>query len=580
MARTPAQTVNHLFCLALRAVGRTPHTVGIGRVMARKGAVIVVGAGLGGMAAAIVAADRGRVVRLVEKSDKVGGAAAFSGGQVWVGANSVADREGIPDSIEETLAYVRASAAKDRASFDDRMAERWIRSAPEAATYFEQKGVIEWELIPDYPDYYYPDLPGAKAQGRYLTGAMFDATTLGAFRDALHVSPHFPVGITYPEMFSWGGMSSRTRWDHELLQRRRDDGILTFGPGVVGAFFRAVLARRVELLRSHAGTTLLSTDGVVTGIRVRSAGADVDLRGVVILATGAHDWSDDLVARYIDLPADQRGSVAPSSLTGDGIAMAVASGAAVQALPPWAAPVLPGYRLAASAFAGDTRYRACFEHCLPHTFLVNGNGQRFCDDSFHSAIVSAALRVDPAGQRINLPLFMIWDAQHHAKYGLGGTMPGQAYPDSLVASAATLRDLARQLSITPGALEHSADRFNASAVRGEDPEFGRGSNLSVRRFRGDWTHQPNPCIGPVTKAPFFGMPLRLLSTGIAAVGVSTDDCARALRADGSVIHGLYAIGECSGRAATGVGYNSGYSLSRAMAFGYIAALHAADQTLA
>jgi 3-oxosteroid 1-dehydrogenase len=36
------------------------------------------------------------------------------------------------------------------------------------------------------------------------------------------------------------------------------------------------------------------------------------------------------------------------------------------------------------------------------------------------------------------------------------------------------------------------------------------------------------------------------------------------------------VGEASARAAAGVGYNSGYSLSRAMAFGWIAAGHAAD----
>ena len=72
------------------------------------------------------------------------------------------------------------------------------------------------------------------------------------------------------------------------------------------------------------------------------------------------------------------------------------------------------------------------------------------------------------------------------------------------------------------------------------------------------------------------MRMRLLNTGIAAGGVRTDTDARALRADGSAIDGLYVVGEASARAAAGVGYNSGYSLSRAMAFGWIAAGHAAD----
>jgi len=96
----------------------------------------------------------------------------------------------------------------------------------------------------------------------------------------------------------------------------------------------------------------------------------------------------------------------------------------------------------------------------------------------------------------------------------------------------------------------------------------------VRRFRGDWNHRPNPCLGPVVEPPFFGMRMRLLNTGIAAAGVRAGSFGRVLTEDGDVIDNLYAVGECSDRAAAGVGYNSGYSLSRAMTYGYLAALDA------
>ena len=171
---------------------------------------------------------------------------------------------------------------------------------------------------------------------------------------------------------------------------------------------------------------------------------------------------------------------------------------------------------------------------------------------------------------------MVWDENHHAKYGLGRAMPGEPYPEGLVTSAPTLAELAGQLGIDAAGLVATAERFNTMAQSGSDVDFGRGSNLSVRRFRGDWNHQPNPNMGPVALAPFHGMRMRLLNTGIAAGGVRTDADARALRADGSAIDGLYVVGEASARAAAGVGYNSGYSLSRAMAFGWIAAGHAAD----
>lgn len=531
--------------------------------------VVVVGAGIGGMTAAITAAERGLRVVLVEKGAKVGGAAAYSGGQVWVGGNHVAEREGVADSAADTLDYVAAAASRDAASLDRRLAVQWIEGAAAAARFLEDLGVITWEVVPGYPDYYYPDLPGSRAAGRYLTGAPFDGRTLGADRDRLLVGPHFPVGIRYGEMFAWGGLSSKTEWDLDLVARRRAADVLTFGAGITAALFRGVLDRDVDVRTEHDVVGLVVEGGAVTGVRLRGPGGPSTITGQVVLATGAHDWSEELSARFTGISPDDGGSVAPPTVTGDAIGLVEPVGGAPDSLPAWAAPVLPGYRLETPAFDGDTGYRACFEHCLPHTFLVNDRGERFCDDAFHSRIVAAALEDDGHGG--NLPFFMIWDSQHHRKYGLGATPPGGEYPVGLVSRAPTLDGLAAALGLPGQALEAAAARFNEHAADGRDPDFGRGTNLSVRLFRGDGRHAVNPNVGPVVQAPFFGMRMRLLKTGIAAAGVRTGDRGRVLDAAGDPVRGLYAVGECSARAAAGVGYNSGYSLSRAMAYGFLAA---------
>lgn len=536
--------------------------------------MIVVGAGLGGLSAAITAADRGLDVVLLEAGPTVGGAAGYSGGQVWVGGNHVAARDGVDDSVDRALRYVQGAASRDTASVDPSLAREWLEAAARAARYFEDQGVIRWGIVPDYPDYYFPEVDGSVPTGRYLTSTPYDGRQLGAERERLHVSPHFPVGVTYGEMFSWGGLSSKTAFDWDLVAERRATDTLTFGTGITAPFFKAALDRGVDVRTGHRVVALEQRGDAVVGVRVETADGDERrFSGPVILATGAHDWSESLMARFTGIPPTDGGSVAPPSLRGDAVDLVEAVGGTAAALPAWAAPVLPGYRLDEPAFPGDSGFRACYEHCLPHTFIVDRTGNRFCDDSFHSRIVAHVLRDQ---QDADFPIFMVWDSQHHRKYGLGPTMPGGEYPDGLVVSGATLAELAAELGVPGDALQATADRYNVGAAEGEDREFGRGSNLSVRRFRGDGRQQPNPCVGPVAEGPFFGMRLRLLSTGIAAAGVRAGSRGRAERADGSVIEGLYAIGECSARAAAGVGYNSGYSLSRAMAFGFLAANEVAD----
>ncbi|MFD0539657.1 FAD-binding protein [Actinomadura luteofluorescens] len=51
---------------------------------------LCVGGGLGGLAGAVRAHDLGADVLVVERSDMVGGVAAYSGGFVWVGASGLA----------------------------------------------------------------------------------------------------------------------------------------------------------------------------------------------------------------------------------------------------------------------------------------------------------------------------------------------------------------------------------------------------------------------------------------------------------------------------------------------------------
>jgi 3-oxosteroid 1-dehydrogenase len=169
---------------------------------------------------------------------------------------------------------------------------------------------------------------------------------------------------------------------------------------------------------------------------------------------------------------------------------------------------------------------------------------------------------------MHLPFFMVFDEQHHQKYGLGATLPGGAYPEGMVQSAPTLQALGAQLGIDGTELAKTAQRFNAYAVQGIDPDFGRGTVDYVRRFAGDPNHTPSPVLGPVDTAPFFGFRLRFVGTGIGSSGIHVDADGHVLDTLGQVIPGLHAVGSCAAYTTMGTGYNSGFALGRGLTQAY------------
>src|SRR5688500_17105573 len=67
--------------------------------------VLVIGTGGAGLAAALGAHDAGAKVVVIEKSGKVGGTTAVSGGVLWIPNNHHMTEVGISDSRDEALRY-------------------------------------------------------------------------------------------------------------------------------------------------------------------------------------------------------------------------------------------------------------------------------------------------------------------------------------------------------------------------------------------------------------------------------------------------------------------------------------------
>lgn len=520
--------------------------------------VICVGAGLGGLAAAVRAKDLGLSVLLLEASPFVGGAAAYSGGLCWIPGL------GDGDSIEAAASYL--AYAEGEHGFADEDLRLGVLAAMRDGARFYRRAGIPLDVVPGNPDVFYPQAPGSVSSGR-----MFEASlageALGGWRDGLMPSPHYRIGLTHHEFY---GPDLDAAQQAALLEKRRSKDFLTFGPGLTGVFARAALVDgNVPCLTRHRVRRLLADGGRITGVEVEADGRTVRFTAGlgVLIATGGYGWADD-AADLEGLPDFV--DAGPPSIAGDHLALATALGAAM------VRGNGPQFCLGATV---DNRQlhpgtdkvlcRQLFDVLgMPHTLVVNRDGLRFGDESYYVGINEALRAWDPLRKRwSNFPCFLIFDEQYRRKYAATGLGPGEGYLEH-VTRAGSLAALARKISVD-GRLTSTVARFNDNALRGEDPDFSRGASAFVRRRYGDRSHRPNANLGPVSEPPYYALPLRLLGTGMCTFGLSTDANARVLRRDGSVIGGLFATGNAVATTEFR-NYVTGYANSRNFAMAYAA----------
>jgi 3-oxosteroid 1-dehydrogenase len=494
-----------------------------------------------------------------------------------MGANHVAARDGIPDSAEATERYVRSIANGSPEALDVEAMRRWLSAGRDALAYWERLGAVRWTVIPGLPDYH-GAADGAALEGRYLTSEPFAGSQLGPWRELLRTSPYFPVGLTYPEMLDRGRRSSLVSSGARAkpvdvpafgssaaggLVQPADPDRLTFGPGLVAGFLSRVLAEPGIEIRLSERVTALRTDaaGRVVGVVAHGSAGSAEYDGPVVLATSTFDWDPELVQEFLGIDPEDFGSVAPRSLRGDGIRLARSVGGATARIPATTVPMKPGW----SADSGEG-FAYGPEYALPHGIIVDRTGRRFCDESYWVDIIRTTLDVENP----HLPFFLVWDEQHHRKYGLGSTPPGGAYTSDVV-TGRTLEEVGRQLGVDEAQLAETVAEFNRYAVVGQDPAFGRGTVGYARQFAGDPSQEPNPVLGEVSEPPFFGLRLRLVSTAIGCSGIHIDSEGRVRSERGGVVDGLYAVGSCTATTTSGSGYNSGFALSRGLTLAYLVA---------
>ncbi|WP_420383494.1 FAD-binding protein [Novosphingobium sp.] len=545
--------------------------------------VLVVGSGAGGMLSALVAATNHAKVLIIEKAALWGGTSATSGGGIWIPGSDQARAAGFEDNLDDAFTYVRALSADNvpdaniRAFVDNAAAMlRWV-TAHTKVVYTAQP----------YPDYH-AENPGGSATGfRTHLPELFDGKLLGAdVKTQRFSSPaaslfgylNWTFSETYLLLFrTKGWMQGLTRslakywFDWPFRFGSRKDRRLTLGNALTGGLRLALNEAGVPLWLSTPMQDLVYENGRVTGVIVTHGGRTMRIRARkgVVLAAGGFDKSQALRDAHAPLYRNAHLSGGVESNTGDSIRAGAAVGAGTMNLQSaWAAPVFH--------VPGEDRGRlVTIERALPGCIMVNQKGQRYLNEAASYHIVGQQMARREAEFGDASPCWMVFDHRYRHSFPMGPLLP--LVPDWLQAAGVrktlkkgrTIAELAGVIGVDPAALAATIARFNQGAAVGEDPEFHRGE-AAYDRMYGDYRHQPNPCLRPLTEAPFYAMPIYPGDIGTNG-GLTTNARAQVINEAGEPIAGLYAVGN---NAASSMGESypgAGVTIGPAMTFGYIAA---------
>ncbi len=535
--------------------------------------VVVVGSGAAGMTAALTVAKRGLSCVVVEKAPTFGGSAARSGAGIWIPNNPVALAAGVPDSYDKGTRYLAAvvgdgsSPARQKAFLDN---------GPQMIAFVLANSPLRFRWMDGYSDYY-PELPGGMPNGRSIEPDMFDGNLLGA--ELANLNPAYlpvPAGlVVFSSEYKWlnlatvnakGFAVSAGCVGRYLSATAAGKKPLTMGQALAAGLRAGLLGANVPVWLNTPLTDLNIEGDRVTGVVVTSNGIPglVRARRGVIVGSGGFEHNAAMRNQYQQQPIGTAWTVGAKENTGDGIQAGLRAGAALNLMEDsWWGPAIP---------LPDEPYFCLSERTLPGSLIVNQAGSRFVNEAApYSDVVHVMYSKNPAAP--DIPAWMITDQNYRNRYLFRDVLPALPLPDAWYQSGAVLNawsieDLASKAGLPPAALRATVDRFNGFAFSGTDSDFARGRSVYDHYFT-DPAAIPNSCLAPLWEAPFYAFKIVPGDLGTKG-GMVTDERARVLRADGSVIKGLWAAGNASA-AVMGHSYaGAGSTIGPAMTFGYVA----------
>ncbi|WP_090045762.1 FAD-dependent oxidoreductase [Limnohabitans sp. 2KL-27] len=555
--------------------------------------LLVVGSGAAGLTCAITAKKRGLNVVVIEKEPVFGGTTALSGGVLWVPLNTHGRQQNPQDTLDAVRTYMMQETG---AYYDEAAVAAFLDQGPKMVDFLERETAMQF--IPTlYPDYH-PDVPGGAAIGRSILAKPYDIRGLG--KDMPRLKPPLKTITFIGMMFN----SSNADLKHffqftksltsfvyvakrlvnhikELVLYQRAINV-TSGNALAARLAQSALDLGIPILTSTPAKRVLTENGQVVGMQVGGEGGDRDIRASrgVVLACGGFPQDVQRIAKAY--PHLQSGgehlSPTPETNTGDGVRMAETAGADVDLRFKDAAAWMPVSKVP----FGNGEF-GVFPHLLdrykPGVIGVLRNGKRFTNESNSYHDVGVAMIEACKGQKETV-MWLVCDKTTLGKYGLGFVKPapmpiGKYIRNGYLFEGKTLADLAQVTGIDAAGLQATVLEYNTGAVKGVDEQHARGTT-AFNRYLADPNHQPNPCVAPIEKGPFYAVKLLMGDLG-SFDGIQTSVVGEVKKSDGSVIPSLYAVGNDRASIMGGNYPAAGITHGPNMVFAFVTANHIADK---
>lgn len=489
--------------------------------------VVVVGAGGGGMSAALEAVAQGaQSVIILEKTSHTGGSLNFTSGSMSAAETTIQKEDGIEDSKEQFFQDILTNGSK----FDGKVDEAMIRAFVEEAT-----PTFEWLYENGLKDN--------------------ECSTDKDGRRAVFAPEHdlFTVARTYK--YRAEDPTTYKAAAHEVM-----DALLK-AESKIQVIYNTTA---VELVSNGEGQVLS-----VIGTHDSGGATRYDAKSGIIMATGGYSSNKALMSNYAEYGKYYLAG-GPSTADGSSLLMMQKVGAALNEASMGAIPIFP-MGLESASMPGTGTIASTYTW-KAGGITVNKNGERFMNEQdSNNAAREEVLTLQPEAIQYDIFTDKVLEdlraAKGSAMYDFMFAKEGAPGARTVV-EAASLDELAGKLGIPAGKLTATVADYNASVDGGGADSFGRTYDDQMNTFK--------LAVNKLEGDKYYAVPLKALCV-MTLGGITANPDMQVLDQSGTAIPGLYAAGEVVG-GIWGKFVSSGTGVMGPVVFGRIAARTAMGTT--